>query len=353
MRLAGIARPLIELLPPETAHRAAIEGLKIAPRRGVKPCDPRLAVDTLGLMFPNPLGLAAGFDKNAEVPGAMLKLGFGFVEVGTLTPRPQAGNPRPRLFRLREDGAVINRLGFNNRGYEAARLRLARRPGGVIGVNVGANKDAADRMADYVLGVKAFAPVADYLTINVSSPNTPGLRDLQRRDALDELVARLVAARDETEPRRPLLIKIAPDLHEGGLDDIVAVALARKADGLIVSNTTVARPASLRSRHRDEAGGLSGRPLFEPSTRILARAYLALGGAMPLIGCGGVENAATALAKIEAGATLVQLYTSLALNGVGVVEEILAGLTEMVRERGLSSVAELTGTRAAYWAGRP
>jgi dihydroorotate dehydrogenase len=352
VRLAEIAEPLIELLPPETAHRAAIEGLKIAPPRAGKPCDSSLAVDTLGLMFPNPLGLAAGFDKNAEVPGAMLALGFGFVEVGTLTPRPQAGNPRPRLFRLREDGAVINRLGFNNNGYEAARLRLARRPDGVIGVNVGANRDAADRVADYVLGVKGFAPVADYFTINVSSPNTPGLRDLQRRDALEELVARLVVARDETEPRRPLLIKIAPDLDEGGLDDIVEVALARKADGLIVSNTTVARPASLRSRHRDEAGGLSGRPLFEPSTRLLARAYLALGGAMPLIGCGGVEDAATALAKIEAGATLVQLYTSLALKGVGVVEEILAGLTQAIAERGVSSVATLTGTRATYWAGR-
>ncbi len=353
MRLAEVAQPLIELLPPEMAHRAAIEGLKIAPLRAAKPSDSRLAVDALGLRFPNPLGLAAGFDKNAEVPGAMLKLGFGFVEVGTLTPRPQAGNPRPRLFRLREDGAVINRLGFNNEGYAAARLRLARRPGGILGVNVGANRDAADRVSDYVLGVKTFASTADYFTINISSPNTPGLRDLQRREALDELVARLVAARDEIEPRRPLLVKIAPDLDDGGLDDIVAVALARRADGLIVSNTTVARPASLSSRHRDEAGGLSGRPLFEPSTRLLARAYLALGGAMPLIGCGGVEDAATALAKIEAGATLVQLYTSLALKGVGVIEEILAGLARAVEERGVSTVAALTGTRAAYWAARP
>jgi dihydroorotate dehydrogenase len=353
VRLAEVAQPLIELLPPEMARRAAIEGLKIAPPRAAKPCDSCLTVDTLGLRFPNPLGLAAGFDKNAEVPGAMLKLGFGFVEVGTLTPRPQAGNPRPRLFRLREDVAVINRLGFNNEGYEAARLRLARHPAGVVGVNVGANKDAADRVADYVLGVKTLAPAADYFTINISSPNTPGLRDLQRREALDELVARLVAARNETEPRRPLLVKIAPDLDEGGLDDIVGVALGRRADGLIVSNTTVARPASLRSRHRDEAGGLSGRPLFEPSTRLLARAYLAVGGAMPLIGCGGVEDTATALAKIEAGATLVQLYTSLALRGVGVVEEILAGLTQTVAERGVSSIGALTGTRAARWAGRP
>jgi dihydroorotate dehydrogenase len=351
VRLAAIAQPLIELLPPETAHRAAIEGLKVAPLRAAKPCDPRLAVNVLGLRFRNPLGLAAGFDKNAEVPGAMLKLGFGFVEVGTLTPRRQEGNPRPRLFRLREDAAVINRLGFNNDGYEAARLRLARRPDGVIGVNVGANKDATDRVADYLLGVKTFAPAADYFAINISSPNTPGLRDLQRREALDELVARLVDARAETEPRRPLLIKIAPDLGDGGLDDIVAVALGRKADGLIVSNTTVARPASLRSRHREEAGGLSGRPLFEPSTRLLARAYLAVGGAMPLIGCGGVEDAATALAKIEAGATLVQLYTSLALKGVGVVDEILVGLTHTVEERGVSTIGALTGTKASHWAG--
>ena len=352
MRLAAIAQPLIELLPPETAHRAAIEGLKVAPPREAKPSDPRLAVDALGLKFRNPLGLAAGFDKNAEVPGAMLKLGFGFVEVGTLTPRPQAGNPLPRLFRLREDVAVINRLGFNNEGYEAARLRLARRPAGIIGVNVGPNKDAADRVADYVLGVKTFAPAADYFTINISSPNTPGLRELQRREALDQLVERLVAARDETEPRRPLLIKIAPDLDDGGLEDIVRVALGRRIDGLVVSNTTVARPASLRSRHRDEAGGLSGRPLFEPSTRLLASARLAVGEAMPLIGCGGVEDATTAIAKIEAGATLLQLYTGLALKGVGVVDEILAGLTHIVEERGVSSVGALTGTRAAHWAGR-
>jgi dihydroorotate dehydrogenase len=352
VRLAQIAESLIRLLPPETAHRAAIAGLKIVPPRSASPCDPRLAVEALGLRFPNPLGLAAGFDKNAEVPGAMLNLGFGFVEVGTLTPRPQDGNPRPRLFRLSEDRAVINRFGFNNEGYETAQARLGRRPAGVVGVNVGANKDAADRIADYVLGVKTFAAAADYFTINISSPNTPGLRDLQKREALDELVARVVAARDQSEPRRPLLIKIAPDLEERELDDIVASALGRRVDGLIVSNTTVARPALLRSRHRSEAGGLSGRPLFEPSTRLLARAYLAVGGAMPLIGCGGVEDAETALAKIEAGASLVQLYTSLALRGVGVVEEILAGLARAVRERGVPSIGALTGSQASHWAGR-
>src|SRR5208283_1788427 len=239
VRLAQLAEPLVKLLPPETAHRLAVFGMKIAPPAPARPRDPRLVVAALGLKFPSPLGLAAGFDKNAEVPGAMLRLGFGFVEVGTLTPRPQTGNARPRLFRLREDGAVINRFGFNNEGYERARTRLVRRPAGLIGVNVGANKDAADRIADYVLGVKTFAPVADYVAINVSSPNTPGLRDLQRREALDELVARVAAARDETEPRQPLVVKIAPDLDDHGLDDIVAVALARGIDGLIVSNTTV------------------------------------------------------------------------------------------------------------------
>jgi dihydroorotate dehydrogenase len=352
VRLVELARPAIQLLPPEMAHRCAISGLRFVSPRPAKAPDPRLAVETLGLKFANPLGLAAGFDKNAEVVGPMLALGFGFVEVGTLTPRPQKGNPRPRLFRLPEDHAVINRYGFNNEGYRRAEARLARRPSGLIGINVGANKDSGDRIADYALGVRTFGGVADYLAINISSPNTPGLRDLQRRNALDELVARLIAARDETARRRPLLLKIAPDLDDSEVEDIVALALRRRIDGLIVSNTTVARPASLRSRHRGEAGGLSGRPLFEPSTRVLARAYLALDGAMPLIGCGGVEDARTALAKIEAGASLLQLYTSLALNGVGVVEDILGGLTRAIESRGVASAAALTGTRAGAWAAR-
>lgn len=356
MRLAKVASPVLKRLPAETAHRAAINALKIAPPAKALSFDPRLAVDILGLKFPNPLGLAAGFDKNAEVPGAMLKLGFGFVEVGTLTPRPQDGNARPRLFRLSEDAAVINRFGFNNEGFDRARARLERRsPGlamGVTGVNLGANKDAADRVEDYVLGVRTFAALADYLTINVSSPNTPGLRDLQRREALDDLIARVVAARDETEPRRALMLKIAPDLDARGLEDIVAVALTRRVDGLIVSNTTVARPATLTSRNRGESGGLSGRPLFEPSTRLLARTYLLTGGAMALIGCGGVEDAKTALAKIEAGANLVQLYTGLALKGAGVVEEILDGLSHAVEARGLNRIGDLVGATASAWAGR-
>ena len=352
MRLAKVAGPVLKRLPAETAHRAAINALKIAPPQRTPSSEPRLMVEALGLRFPNPLGLAAGFDKNAEVPGAMLKLGFGFVEVGTLTPRPQGGNARPRLFRLREDGAVINRFGFNNDGFERALARLKRRSSGVIGVNLGANKDAADRVEDYALGVRTFAPFADYLTLNISSPNTPGLRDLQRREALDDLIARVVAARDETEPRRPLLIKIAPDLDARDLEDIVAAALTRRIDGLIVSNTTVARPHTLTSRNRNETGGLSGRPLFEPSTRLLARAHLLTGGAMTLIGCGGVEDAETALAKIEAGANLVQLYTGLALKGAGVIDEILEGLARAVEARGLKRIGELTGARASAWAGR-
>jgi dihydroorotate dehydrogenase len=355
VRLAKIATPVLKRLPPETAHRAAINGLKIAPPTSALASDPRLAVEVLGLKFPNPLGLGAGFDKNAEVPGAMLRLGFGFVEVGTLTPRPQAGNARPRLFRLQEDAAVINRFGFNNEGFERARARLERRPPGLamglLGVNLGANKDAADRVEDYALGVRTFAPLADYLTINVSSPNTPGLRDLQRREALDDLIARVVEARDETEPHRPLMLKIAPDLDARGLEDIVATALIRRIDGLIVSNTTVARPATLSSRNRGESGGLSGRPLFEPSTRLLARAYLLTGGAMPLIGCGGVEDSETALAKIEAGANLMQLYTGLVLKGHGVVQEILEGLSRSVEARGLNRIGELVGARATFWAG--
>ncbi len=350
MRLADLALPVLKLLPAETAHRAAINALKFAPLSPAAACEPRLGVTILGLDFPNPLGLAAGFDKNAEVPGPMLALGFGFVEVGTLTPHAQSGNARPRLFRLPEDGAVINRFGFNNEGFARAKSRLARRPAGLVGVNVGANKDSPDRVADYVLGVKTFARLADYIAINISSPNTPGLRDLQRRQALDDLVARVTAARDESEPRRPLVIKIAPDLETRGLEDIVAVAVARRVDGLIVSNSTIARPASLRSERRGEAGGLSGRPLFEPSTRLLARAYLAVGGAMPLIGCGGVEDSATALAKIEAGANLVQLYTSLTLKGVSVVEAVLAGLARAVAERGAADIGALVGSQASAWA---
>ncbi len=345
--LGALALPLLARLEPETAHRASIAALKFVPPKRPRLRDPRLGVRAFGLDFPNPLGMAAGFDKNAEVPGALLALGFGFVEVGTLTPRPQPGNPRPRLFRLPADRALVNRLGFNNLGYEAARARLAaRKIEGVIGVNCGPNKDASDRLADYALGVKTFAPFASYLTINISSPNTPGLRDLQRRDALDELVARVIGVRDETTPRRPVLIKIAPDLDLRALDDVVEICVERKVDGMIVSNTTIARPPSLSDANAREAGGLSGRPLFEPSTRMLARAFLRCQGAFPLVGCGGVDDAGSALAKIEAGASLVQLYTGLVYRGPGLIGEILEGLSHVVTTRGARSIGDLVGVKA-------
>jgi len=347
--LGALAMPALLSLPPETAHRATVAALKYAPFLPKTVSPPSLAVSVFDLEFPNPIGLAAGFDKNAEVAGPLLALGFGFVEVGTLTPRPQSGNPQPRLFRSPRDGALINRMGFNNDGYEAARARLAaRKARGVVGVNFGPNRDAADRVADFALGVKTFAPYASYFAVNVSSPNTPGLRDLQQRAALDELVARVVESREQASPRRPILVKIAPDLDLRGLDDVVEVCATRGVDGLIVANTTIARPASLEGRDHGEAGGLSGRPLFEASTRMLARAYLRAGGALTLIGCGGVDSPETALAKIEAGATLVQVYTGLVYRGPALIGEILQGLALAVERRG--PLAALTGSRAREWA---
>jgi dihydroorotate dehydrogenase len=347
--MGALTMPLLLSLPPETAHRATIAALKFAPFLPKSASPPGLGVSAFGLDFPNPIGMAAGFDKDAEVVGALLRLGFGFVEVGTLTPRPQKGNPQPRLFRLPGDGALINRMGFNNQGYEAARARLAAAPiRGILGVNVGPNRDADDRVGDIALGVKSFAPYASYFAVNVSSPNTPGLRDLQQRAAFDELVARVAEAREQAAPGRPLLVKIAPDLDLRGLDDVVEVCVRRGVDGLIVANTTIARPASLTGDDRGEAGGLSGRPLFESSTRMLARAYLRCGGALTLIGCGGVENAETALAKIEAGATLVQVYTGLVYRGPALIGEILEGLARTVGGRG--TLAALIGTRAREWA---
>jgi len=347
--MGALAMPLLLSLPPEAAHRATIAALKYAPFLPKTASPPALAVAALGLDFANPVGMAAGFDKNAEVAGALLALGFGFVEVGTLTPRPQKGNPQPRLFRLARDGALINRMGFNNDGYEAARARLAARAAaGIVGVNIGPNRDAADRIADIASGVKTFAPYASYFALNVSSPNTPGLRDLQQRAAFDELVARVAEARAQAAPGRPLLVKIAPDLDLRGLDDVVEVCVRRGVDGLIVANTTIARPASLEGRDHGEAGGLSGRPLFESSTRMLARAYLRCGGALTLIGAGGVDSAETALAKIEAGATLTQVYTGVVYRGPALIGEILDGLALAVERRG--PLATLTGTRAREWA---
>jgi dihydroorotate dehydrogenase len=327
--LLDLALPLARRLDPELAHRLALRALALLPLPAPAADDPKLAVEAFGLRFPNPVGLAAGFDKNAEVPDAALRLGFGFTEVGTLTPRPQRGNPAPRVFRIDADQGLINRLGFNNDGFAAARARLGLRGRtGIVGVNIGANRDAADRIADYVAGIEAFAPLASYLVVNVSSPNTPGLRELQACAALDDLLARVIEARDRATAQKPLLLKIAPDVSLAELDDIVAVARARKVDGIIVSNTTVTRPPGLRSAAAQEQGGLSGRPLFALSTRMLAETYLRVGGAFPLIGVGGVDSAEAAWTKIRAGASLVQLYTALVHRGFGLVGEIKSGLLD-------------------------
>ena len=350
----GLATRALRLLDAEDAHRATIAALKFLPATKLKPDDPSLAVEAFGLHFPNPVGLAAGFDKNAEVFDATLGLGFGFVEVGTLTPRPQPGNARPRAFRLVEDRAVINRYGFNNEGHAPALKRLAaRRRNGVVGVNVGANKDAADRIEDYVAGVSNFAAVADYFTINVSSPNTPGLRDLQEPQALTALLARVLEARDAAPERRPVLLKIAPDLALAQLDDIVRVARDARIDGMIISNTTISRPSGLRSLLAKEAGGLSGAPLFPLSTQRLAQVFLRVEGQFPLIGVGGVDGAEAAFAKIEAGASLVQLYSALVYEGPGLVASIKQGLiARLAREnvalgavigRGASLLSEAAG----------
>ncbi len=348
-RLLDLALPFARLMDPETAHGLSIRALSCLPPRAVPVDDSRLNVSAFGLAFPNPVGLAAGFDKEAEVPDAMLGAGFGFVEVGTITPRPQPGNPRPRNFRLVEDRAVINRYGFNSGGHGPALARLSartkRRAPGIVGVNVGANKDSTDRAADYVAGIRAFAGVASYFTANVSSPNTPGLRDLQEEKALDELLARVIEARDAATPGVPLLLKIAPDLALPHLDGVVSVARRRRIDGLIVSNTTLSRPPSLRSPHKSETGGLSGRPLFALSTRMLAETFVRVDGAFPLIGVGGIDSPAAALAKIEAGASLIQLYSALVYEGLGLVERIKQGLTaQLAREN--ATLAALTGRRA-------
>jgi dihydroorotate dehydrogenase len=349
-RLGALARPLLLALEPERAHRLAIAALSLWPGAPPAP-DARLATEAFGLLFPNPLGMAAGFDKNAEAPDGLLGLGFGFVEVGTLTPLPQVGNPRPRLFRLARDQALINRLGFNNCGHAAAHARLAARGArGIVGVNIGPNKDSADRIADYGLGIAAFADVAGYFTINVSSPNTPALRDLQQKGALDEVIARVMAARAALARQPPVLVKIAPDLDLAGLDDIVAIARARRVDGMIVSNTTIARPAGLADPAAGEAGGLSGRPLFDLSTRILAETYLRVDGAFPLIGCGGVDSAAAAYAKIRAGASLVQIYSALIFRGPLIVGQILSGLRALLDADRRKTIAEAVGAEARAFA---
>jgi dihydroorotate dehydrogenase len=352
------ARPLLRAFDPEDAHRLALQGLRLLPVPQATDDDPKLAIRAFGLNFPNPVGIAAGFDKNAEVPGPLLRLGFGFVEIGTVTPRPQTGNPRPRLFRLDADEAVINRLGFNNEGETAALARLAARAneGGIVGVNIGANRDSADRVADYVRLIEAFAPVASYVTVNVSSPNTPGLRDLQQAKSLDDLLARVIAVRDRVRERAgptPVLLKIAPDLTLAELDDIVGVARARRVDGMIVSNSTLGRP-NLRERGKSvEQGGLSGRPLFALSTRMLAETFVRAEGTFALIGAGGIDSGAAALAKIKAGASLVQLYTGLIFHGLGLVTDIKRVLTQALVRDQHEKIAELIGSDAADMTAEP
>jgi dihydroorotate dehydrogenase len=338
MALYPLVRPLAFALDAERAHRLTIRALKLVPP-GLPPRqDPVLAIRVAGLDFPNPVGLAAGFDKDAEVHGQMLGFGFGFVEVGTLTPRPQPGNPRPRLFRLAEDRAVINRMGFNNGGLEPAKARLERRLG-LVGVNIGANKDSADRVADYAHAVREMAPAADYLTVNISSPNTPGLRNLQDEGALRELLA---AVREAGQGKRPVFLKVAPDLEGEAVDSVARAAIEGGLDALIIGNTTVSRPP-LRSRHRGEAGGLSGAPLKELALRRLKDFRSATGGAMTLIAAGGIENGVDAYARIRAGASLVQLYTALVYQGPGAARAIASELRSLLERDGFVTVAEAVG----------
>ena len=345
--------PLLRWFDPEDAHRLAVQGLRLLPPVRPRPDDPKLAVRAFGLNFPNPIGIAAGFDKSAEVPDALLRLGFGFVEIGTVTPKPQAGNPRPRLFRLERDEAVINRMGFNNDGADAVLRRLAARAhlGGIVGVNVGANKDSPDRVADYVRLIETFAPVASYFTVNVSSPNTPGLRNLQQAAALDDLLAKVIDARERVRQQAgdsPVLLKVAPDLSLNELDDVVHIARSRRVDGMIVANTTLARPQTLREQARSkEQGGLSGRPLFRLSTRMVAEAYVRAEGAFPLIGVGGIDSGGAALTKIRAGASLIQLYSSLIYKGLGLVDDIKRDLASTLLRTGRDSLSEIVGADAA------
>lgn len=344
-RLAALLSRLVE---PEQAHRLAILALRTGFLPGGPTEDERSLRQILfGREFPNPLGLAAGFDKNGEVFRPALKLGFGFVEVGSVTPLPQPGNPRPRLFRLTQDRAVINRMGFNNDGLEAvaARLETRDRRGGIVGANLGKNKLTEDAAADYEIGIRRMAPLADYLVINVSSPNTPGLRALQGKAPLAALIDRSLKARQAAMPKDapPLLLKIAPDLTADDKADIAAVALESGLDGLIVSNTTIARPASLDPRYAKEAGGLSGAPLFEPSTAVLRDIYRLTSGKLPLIGVGGVGSAEQAYAKIRAGASLVQLYSALVFEGPALIGRIKRGVAELLARDGFASVTQAVG----------
>jgi dihydroorotate dehydrogenase len=330
---------ILHKIDPETAHGLALKAMSFMPPLPRCRDDASLKTNAFGLSFENPVGLAAGMDKNAVAPKQFLQAGFGFVEIGTLTPKAQAGNPRPRLFRLTESEAVVNRMGFNNEGFAPALARLATLKG-KIGVNIGANKDSLDRAGDYVAGIHAFKNVAQYFTVNISSPNTPGLRDLQSASALDELLARVMEA---NEGAKPVLLKLAPDLHLSDLDDAVKIALNRGISGFIMSNTTISRPVA-----SSEAGGLSGKPLFDLSTRMLAETYIRVEGKVPLVGVGGISSAETAIEKFRAGATLIQLYSMLVYKGLPLVNEIKKGLAKHL-EKNKMTLSELTGSGVQDW----
>ncbi|GFO81877.1 MAG: dihydroorotate dehydrogenase (quinone) [Methyloceanibacter sp.] len=353
--LFGLGQALLLSLDAERAHDLTLKTLELGiyPRRS-GPDDPRLRQTLCGLDFPNPIGIAPGFDKNARVAPALLDMGFGFVEVGTLTPRPQNGNPAPRVFRSAEDHAVVNRLGFNNEGQAAALERLRKSVPGIVGVNLGANKDSPDRVADYAEGVTRMAPVASYLTVNISSPNTPGLRDLQAPQELATLLTKVVEARSALPGAQPpLFVKLAPDLADADLPEIVGIIQGSGAGGIIVSNTTLARDGLTNAALAAETGGLSGRPLFARSTRMLARVYRLTAGTMPLIGVGGVDSPEAALAKIEAGASLVQLYTGLIFEGPGLIGRIKRRLVQAMAEANANTLTPLVGRRAEEWARKP
>ena len=352
MDLYPFARPFLRCVEPETAHRLTIQALKLGLVPGVHaPDDPVLATEVFGLSFPNPIGLAAGFDKDAEVPDAMLALGFGFVEAGTVTPRPQPGNSGKRLFRLDEDEAVINRFGFNSKGLADFTERLAERKRahrpGIVGANVGKNRDTTDGAADYVACIEQLSGLSDYLVVNLSSPNTPGLRGLQARAPIEDLLRRVLLARKRSAPNPdkppPLLAKVGPDLSTDQLRDIAEAALGTGVDGLIVGNTTVERPLTLKSREKSEAGGLSGAPLLNASTECLAEMYKLTKGRLPLIGCGGVASGADAYAKIRAGASLVQVYSALVFGGPSLVNRIKHELAALLRADGFNRVSDAVG----------
>ncbi len=346
-----LVRPFVHALDPERAHNLTIRALRmgLSTQIGAPADDPVLATSLFGLSFPNPIGIAAGFDKNAEAITGAHKMGFGFAEAGTVTPKPQAGNDKPRLFRLSEDKAVINRFGFNNKGLEyfASQLNGLPKARGVFGANVGANKDSDDRTADYVTGIERLYGMSDYFTVNISSPNTPGLRALQSKDALMELITKVLEARAakiaEGQAYVPILVKIAPDLQDADVRDISDIALTSQIDGLIVSNTTIARPETLRSKHQSEAGGLSGAPLMGPSTDVLRAIYRATEGRVPLVGVGGVASGADAFTKIKAGASLVQLYSALVYGGPALVTRIKTELASLLKAEGYASVADAVG----------